>query len=157
MQRLVLERRLGKALPAAEVRLPNGVLDRGSQPADPVLEDVVRGALADGGHREVIADGPRDDDEGNIEPGLFHQLQGADRVELRLVVVGQDQVQLRVEIRLERRLVVGPAPGGIESGAAELVERQLGVLRPVLKDQHAQGSPGHGCQFKRSTEQLVVA
>ena len=144
VQRLVLERLLAFPLPPSQLRLLEGVLHGGSESPHPVLEDIVNDPEADGGDREVLADRTRDDDERDLQAGLLHQLQGPQRIEVGLMVVGDDQVELGVEIGLEARLVVDPPPAGIEAGATELVQGQVGVLRPILQDQQAYWASAHG-------------
>ena len=74
---MVLERRLRQALPTAQLRLLDRVLDRRPQTAEPVLEHVVHRALTHGGHRQVVTDRARHDHEGNLQAGILHQLQGS--------------------------------------------------------------------------------
>src|SRR5207248_7682032 len=87
-----------------------------------------------------------------------HDFQRPDGIELWLVIVGQDQVQLGVEVGLVARLVVHPAPIELIAGPAELVKGQVGVLRPVFEDQSAKWSSSHGdAAMQRLTEQLVAS
>ena len=51
------------------------------EPPHAVLRDVVGRAPLHDLHRALLADGPRDDDEGDVEPALLHDLEGAHRVE----------------------------------------------------------------------------
>lgn len=158
VERVVLERRLRECLASAQLRLLDRVLDRRSQPSQPVLQHVVHRPLPHGRDRHILTDGTRDDDEGDVEARLLHDFQGPHRVELRLVIVRQDEVELGVEVSLETGLVVHPAPGEFEAGPAQLVEDEFRVLRPVLQHQHAQRSSGHGSsQCNERTQQLVAA
>ena len=140
---MVLERCLCQPLSAAELRLLDGVLDRRPQPAEPVLKHVVHRALTHRRHRQVVADRARHDHEGDLQAGILHQLQGSQGVELGLVIVGQDQVQLGIEIGFEAGLVIDPPPGRVKTSPTELPEGQFGVLGAVLQDQQTQRSSGH--------------
>src|ERR1700738_3586772 len=121
-------------------------LTAGPSPVQRILEDIVHRAQPHGRDRQVLADGTRDDDKGDIQAHLLHDLQRPDGIELRLVIVGQDQVELGVEVGLEARLIVHPAPVEVIAGPTELVKRQVGVLRPVFQDQNAQRSSSHWVQ-----------
>ena len=70
-------------------------------------------------------------------PLLLHELERPERVELRLVVVRDDEVELGVEVGSETLFVLNSTPGGIEASAPELAKCQVCVLRPVLEDQQA--------------------
>ena len=156
VERVVLERRLCETLPAAKLRLLDGVLDRRSQPAEPVFQHIIHRTLTHGGHGQVVAHRARHDHKGDLQARFLHQLEATQGIELGLVIVGQDQVQLGVEVGLEAGFVIDPAPGRVEAGAAELPERELGVLGSVFQDQQAQRSSGHGTQIQRVAEQLVL-
>ena len=67
---------LRAALHAAIRRLAQLALDRGAEPAQVVLEDVVVRAGAHGLDRRVLADGARDDDERDVGVVVAEQAQG---------------------------------------------------------------------------------
>jgi hypothetical protein len=67
-------------------------LDHVREPVHAVLEQVVAHALVDGLHRGGLADGTREQDEGQVRAALAHQAPGVQPGEAGQVVVGQHDV-----------------------------------------------------------------
>jgi hypothetical protein len=71
------------------------------------------------------------------------ELEGTECVELRHGVVGQDDVERRVQAGEEVRLGVHPLPLRVEAGLEELGHQQPGVGREVFENQGLERC-GHG-------------
>ena len=95
-------------------------------------------ATAHGLDRGILADVARDDDKRNVEVGRFEHGEGARRTELRLAVIGDDQVPTGAKLGREFWLGLDALPCDGETGTAEVLGDQQGVIRPVLQDQDAQ-------------------
>ena len=98
VQRLVLERLLAFPLPPSQLRLLEGVLHGGSESPHPVLEDIVNDPEADGRDREVLADGARHDDEGDLQAAFLEDGQSLHGIELRQVEVAENQFDVRTQL-----------------------------------------------------------
>ena len=78
----------------AVLLLLQGVRHRLPQPGQPVLEQVVGGALPEALDGGLVAEGAGDDDDG-VSPGSrlpHHRVQHLQGVELGQVIVGQDDI-----------------------------------------------------------------
>ncbi len=126
---------------ARETRLVrvDRVFDGGRQAGEVGLEQVVAGAVAHGGHRHVLADLARDQDEGQ------RALERLDDVERRQagkaghVEIGQHDVPAFLERGPERRLGIDPGRLHLDAATAQMGHLELMVELGVLQVQHAQG------------------
>src|ERR1700694_2745640 len=113
-------------------------LDDRAQAGKVLLENVVACATAHHGDSGILADGPGDNDERDVEVGLLEHVKGARSTELGQVIVGDDEVWLRAQLGGESPLGINPLPGDGEAGAPQVLGNQQGVIGPVLHDQDAQ-------------------
>ena len=76
-------------------------------------------------------------------------MQGPHGVELRQVVVGEDQIGSGIEAFQIIFLRLNAAPGGLEAGGVELHHHQLGVVGLILQDENLNRvcvlQRSHGC------------
>ena len=114
------------------------LLDRGTQPPEPVLEQVVGGALPHALGGGLLAHRAADDDHRDRQGHPVHVRNRPERVEARKGKVRKHDVELLVEGGDEVVLAVDVRPLGIEALAAQLGHHQLGIGRPVLEDQGTQ-------------------
>ena len=91
------------------------------QAAEPILDDVIACAVLHDLHRALLADGPRNDDEGNVQPTLLDNLQGTQRVEIRHGKIGENDFGGRFQMFQEVLLAVHP------NGARIVVRMPQGV------------------------------
>ena len=102
------------------------------------------GARPHRGHRHLLADGPRDQEEGKVPPGRLEVLQRIQSAVGGKSVVGEDQVPSACH----KRLLEGP-PGlhplmdDLKATRAQLTENEKGVLLDVLDHQDPEWF-GHG-------------
>jgi hypothetical protein len=134
----VAQRLFGAAFLFTQPLLRKRLRDSLAEPPEPVLAQIIAGALMHGGGGEIFADAAGNDDEWDVLPAGAQQLQGAQRAEVRHRVIGKDQLRLVGELLDKVRLRVDPLPIRTEAGFAQIVRQQLGVTRPVFKHQHPQ-------------------
>ena len=115
-----------------------GVRHRLAEPTQPVFDDVVGRAAPHDLHRPLLADGARNDDEGDVQSALLHDLEGAQRVELRHGEVGKDDLGGRAQAVPEVLLGLHPLAGRVVAGPPQRVQHQLGVGGVVLEKQQAE-------------------
>ena len=133
---------LGVPPGVAGLLLLQGLRHRLSQPGQPVLEQVVGGALPEALDGGLVAEGAGDHDDRHVQAPLPHQVEGEEGVEPGQVVVGEDEVGGRVEAGEEVGLGLHPLAGRLVTGASELVEDQASVVLAVFEQEHAERS-GH--------------
>ena len=113
--------------------------DGARQAVETLLGDVVRGPTFQGLDRHVLAEGPRDEHEGNRGALCPGDAEGAEAVEGRQDVIGQDQVVPAARDRLgEGRLRHDPVEA---VGMSEVIEHRAEKLRvevAVLQKQDPQ-------------------
>ena len=135
------------AEPEPKLRLPPGVLqltllqglpDRRPEPCQPVLHQVVGGALLDHRDRPLLADAPGDDQEWDRQAVPTSEAECRRRVELREVVVGENHVEVRPKPADVISFVVHTGHHRFESRLPKGVRDQLGVARLVLQQEHAE-------------------
>ncbi len=129
----------GAPVLGAQAAVAQLALHRGGQPLEVLLDQIVGGAGAHRLHRGLFADGAGDDDEGNIELGLLHQLQRSTRAEARHAVIREDQVPAAP--RQSRRKCLGGVDAlelRIGKGPLQLGGHQQEVVFRILGDQDMQ-------------------
>jgi len=113
--------------------------DRGAEPREVVLHDVVARARAHGLHGGLLADRARDDDEGRVDAAGLQQRERFGSAEARQVVIGDHEVPRTAR---ERRLELGRGLDALGrrlvAGAPQLAQQQLRVVRGVLDEEQAQ-------------------
>ena len=115
--------------------------DRRRQAGETVLEDVVVGPGPHRLDRRLLADGPRDDDEGEIHSPLLHDLQGRQAAEAGHPVVGDDGVPAAPGQGLAHPLGgVDPLVLQGQARGAQLLGDQLGVVGGIVDDEEADGT-----------------
>jgi hypothetical protein len=103
------------------------------------------GAGFHAGHGDLLADGPRHEEEGDVQVERLQQRQRRGHAEMRDGVVAKDDVPClaaqgglrgcgRVHALADRGVAV----------ALQLVAEEQGLVLDILDDQHAEGR-GHGC------------
>ncbi len=90
-------------------------------------------------HGHFLAEIPTDNDKWHVKPALLHVPQGTECVELRQVVIGENDVQGLVQVGEILRFGLHALPDGGKPRPAQFVQHQLGISRLVFKNQHAQG------------------
>jgi hypothetical protein len=134
----------------------DGVFDGGRQAREIGLEQVVAGAVAHRGDRDVLADLARDQDEGQRSLRRLGDVEGGQAREARDVEIGQDDVPVALERGAEGGLGVDPRRLDLRDGAAQVGHHQFVVEFGILQVQHPQaGSAGwrgvgrHGSEYRR--------
>ena len=112
-----------------------GLRHRLAKPSQPILDDVIGRAALHDLHRALLADGARNDDEGNVQLALLHDLQGAQRVELRHGEIGENDLRGRLQVVQVILLGLHPIGDRIVAGTAQRVQHQLGVGGIVFQNQ----------------------
>src|SRR5262245_19680365 len=84
---------LGLSSGVTKMFLFQGLLDCLSQAREPVFEQVVRGALLHTLYGPFLAEIATDNDERHVKPTLLHVPQSTKCIELRQVVIGENDVQ----------------------------------------------------------------
>lgn len=141
------ERLLRAALVGGEPLLRQGVLHRRAEPAQPVLEQVVHGAVAQGVDARLLAHGAADHDRRDVVAAGTQHVQRLQGVELRQRVVDEDHLgraRRILECGLEVHAGLDPLPHGREPGPPQLEHEHLGVVGVVLQEQDP-----HECESVR--------
>lgn len=133
--RLGLERRSGALHLDAQSALLQRVRHGLAQAREAIFDQVVGRTLTHGRHGRLLANRAGHDDERNIQTARLQQIKRTQRVEPWQGIIGEDEVERRVERGLVRRRVFHPLPHRRKAEPAQLVQRQLSVGRPILQDQ----------------------
>ncbi len=112
-----------------------GLLDRRPQAGQPVLEQVVVGALPHGRDRDVFAHRAGDEDERQVESALAHEPQRFQAVEARQGVVREDDVERRVQAVPELLLGFDALADRLVAGEAQFTHQQFDVVGLVFQKQ----------------------
>src|ERR1035441_404402 len=96
--------------------------------------------LADYCYGEILANGARHNDEGNVQTQVLEQLQCPRGLQLRHPIVRQNHMGWRLQVIQIFGLCFQSDAGWIEPASAQLVHHQLGVLRTILQNQDADGN-----------------
>ncbi len=109
------------------------------------LQHVVAGTGPHGRHGPLLADGPRDEDEGQLGIVIADDGQSLGPAEPRQAVVAEDDVPGLLPESAEQ-LVAAPDHLGLQlhAGSPQLAYRQLGVVGRVLDHQESDGGGVHG-------------
>jgi hypothetical protein len=130
----------------------------GRQPRQAVLQQVVAGAAAHGGHRGVFADFARYQDERHDAVARAHDVQRLQAREARQVEVGHDGVPGPVQRRLEVDPRVDAHGVHGQPVAAQVGQRQFVVEFGVLQVQNLQrpGGAGHAGSIAKPRRDLEM-
>jgi hypothetical protein len=124
---------------APDVGLAQLALHGRHQPGQVVLEDVVVGAGLHRGHRQLLADAPRHDDERQVDAQLLHEVQRGGRPEPRQGEVGDDQVPLLTSHRGSHgRRRLHSLERDVEPGLVQETDNEDRIIIHVFDDEHAQ-------------------
>ena len=135
----VAKLRLGLLLRRSGLALPQAVPDRRPEPVEPVLAHVIGRALLHQGHRGLLADRARDDDQRSAGLALLHGLERRRRIECGQRIVREHYVPSALADRRAKLLERVHAPQArVEARPAELAFDQLRVVGGVLDQEHAQ-------------------
>jgi hypothetical protein len=107
-------------------------------------------------HGGLLADGARDDDKRQVEAGFLRQRKRCFGAEMGHRPVGDDDVPRLFQCSAHRFGRLHPLERGIEPAAAKLAQQQLGVVFPILDDQHPE-RPFHGNLPKAGARSLRVS
>ena len=129
---------LGLAALAVQPSLVKHLVHCQPQPPQAVFEKVIPCPQLHHLHGHVFADGARNDDEGNAQAVLVEQLQRALAAKSWQPVIGQDDVDVRVQPVDIFLFCLHPMPLRLESGTAQLAQHQFGIIRIVFNDQNTQ-------------------
>lgn len=88
-------------------------------------------------HRAILADGARNDDEGDVQFLLLHDLEGAQRVESGHGEIGENDLGSRLQVVPVTLLGFYSIGDRIVAGAAQRGQHQLEVVGIVFKNQEA--------------------
>ncbi len=114
-------------------------LDRGADPGEVALEQIVGGAGLHAADRGLLIDRPGDDEERHCRDSFPRQGERRHAVESGEGVVGEDQIRREVVDLAEERLARIHPPGGEwNAGALELVLDELRVHGHILEDENAE-------------------
>ena len=120
-------------------RFAQFAFDRRHQSCQVALHDVIVRAVFHGGDRDFFADRAGHNDEGHVEPLLFHQLQGGHCVKLWHGEIGEHDVPiLLLEGGTHGGGGINPLKRWIETAAPKLIDQQQRVVFGVLDDQDAE-------------------
>ena len=110
--------------------LADFALDRRGQPDEVVLEDVVAGRGPHHGDRDVLADGPREDDEREVRVESADDRQGGRCAESGQGVVRDDGVPRPVgQGRAQPVDRLHPLPCRLQAAPAERLENKFFIMR----------------------------
>ena len=120
-------------------RLAQAAHDGRTQARESPLDDEVVGARFHRLDRLLLADRPRHDDEWDVYRRLMAKGQRFRSAELRHLEVGNNDVPLASLEGFEHRLPgLHPFGGHVVFEPPELDQEELGIVLPVLEDQHAE-------------------
>ena len=112
-------------------------LERGQEPREIVLHDIVVGARFHHVDGDVLADRARDENERDVAPGFARDRERLGPAELRHGEIRDDEMGLElVELAPKIRFGLHPAALEIEASALQLALHQLGVGFAVLRNQY---------------------
>ncbi len=124
---------------AAHRDLPQLALDRGAEAREIVLEQVVAGSCAHRLYCGLLADDPRDHDQGHVEIAAREHLEGIEGAETGDEVVGEDDVPLPAIERVGHSVrAVHPLPLRNETMSLERACDQPRVVLVVLDEEDPQ-------------------
>jgi len=116
--------------------------DRGAQPRQILLGHEVVGARLENGHRRLLVNRSREDDEGKVEPLFLQAEKRAQCAEVRQREIADHQVpDFRDERLATLRFRLHTAGVHVEAGLSEGAQNQVRVTTAVLHQQHAEGFP----------------
>ena len=121
-------------------RLPDGRPEAGQS----ILEEVVGRPAPHGLDGRLLLDGPADDEEGDVQALLLHEVERLQSVEPRQRVVGEDDVDLRAEVGDELLPVVYDVQACVIARLGQFEFDERGVVRVVFQQENAQRNGGVG-------------
>jgi len=115
-------------------------LERGQEPREIVLHDIVVGARFHHVDGDVLADRARDENERDVAPGFARDRERLGPAELRHGEIRDDEMGLEpVELATKLRFGLHPEALEIEASAFQLALDQLSVGFAVLREQYPEG------------------
>jgi hypothetical protein len=110
-----------------------------SQARRTFLDHVIVDALLERIDCGFLADSAGEEDKGDVERALLHELERAQPVKLFEVVIRDYDIGWGVERREEIALAIDPLRVGLEASAAKLPQDQFIILLSCLDDENAKG------------------
>ena len=135
---------------AASAGSPPSFPRRRSQAREVPFHQVIVRAGLHGRHGHIFANAARNDYERQIKPALQRNFERRRRAEIGHVVIGENDVPLRVVQRRAQRLGrVHALEGRLISSLPQCVDEDARVKLRVLNDQHSQRRFLLGCAHKQ--------
>ncbi len=132
-----------------------GTGDHRGETLEPLLHHIIGSSRFDALDRALLSERAGDENEGDFEAALPQQAQGAQPVEARKIVIGEDQVEIgSVQERFEFLPGLHLCPGAIVAGGLKLPDFELCVEGVIFENQEFERS-GHASMTRDPRQQYV--